>query len=64
MKTLREFIDKLAAMWPLMIEEEKNVMCDAIIKGNIITLNTAIKHINKKITTRKKEELNENKTNK
>ena len=63
MKTLKEFIDKLATMWPLMTEEEQNVMCDVIIKGNIITLNTAIKHINKKITARKKEELNENKTN-
>ena len=63
MKTLREFIDKLAAMWPLMTNEEKDVMCNAIVKGNIITLNTAIKHINKKIKTREKESLNEDKTN-
>jgi hypothetical protein len=63
MKTLREFIDKLAAMWPLMTNEEKDVMCNAIVKGNIITLNTAIKHINKKIKAREKEGLNENKTN-
>jgi hypothetical protein len=63
MKTLREFIDKLAAMWPLMTNEEKDVMCNAIVKGNIITVNTAIKHINKKIKTREREGLNENKTN-
>ena len=64
MKTLREFIDKLAAMWPLMNDEEKDMMCSAIVKGNIISVNTAIKHINKKIITRKKGELkNENKIN-
>ena len=61
MKTLREFIDKLAGMWPKMTNEEKDVMCQAIIKGNIIILNTALKHINKKIKEREKN--NENKTN-
>lgn len=61
MKTLREFIDKLAGIWPKMTNEEKDVMCQAIIKGNIITLNTALKHINKRIKEREKN--NENKTN-
>ena len=63
MKTLKEFIDKLATMWPLMNDEEKDVMCNAIVQGNIIALNTAIKHINKKINKRKAEALNENQTN-
>jgi hypothetical protein len=62
MKTLREFIDKLADMWPKMTSEEKDTMCQAIIKGNIITLNTALKHINKRIKEREKQK-NENKTN-
>ena len=62
MKTLREFIDKLAGMWPKMTSEEKDVVCQAIIKGNIIALNTAFKHINKRISKREKEN-NENKTN-
>ena len=61
MKTLREFIDKLSRMWPKMTNEEKDMMCQAIIKGNIIALNTAFKHINKKIKEREKN--NENKTN-
>jgi hypothetical protein len=62
MKTLREFIDKLAGMWPKMTSEEKDAMCQAIIKGNIITLNTAFKHINKRIKERENGN-NENKTN-
>ena len=62
MKTLREFIDKIAGMWPKMTNEEKDMMCQAIIKGNIITLNTALKHINKRIKEREKQK-NENKTN-
>jgi hypothetical protein len=61
MKTLREFIDNVAGMWPKMTNEEKDTMCQAIIKGNIITLNTALKHINKTIKEREKN--NENKTN-
>lgn len=61
MKTLREFIDKLAGMWPKMNDEEKDAVCQAIIKGNIITLNTAFRHINKRIKEREKK--NENKIN-
>ena len=62
MKTLKEFIDKVASMWPKMTNEEKDAMCQAIIKGNIVTLNTAFKHINKRIKEREKGN-NENKTN-
>ena len=63
MKTLKEFIDRVVVMWPKMTNEEKDALCEAIVKGNVITLNTAFKYINKRIKEREKQAKNENKTN-
>lgn len=57
MKTLKEFLDKVASMWPKMKEEEKIVFCSAIATGNVFEINKIVKTIQKEIKTR------ENKTN-
>ena len=57
MKTLREFLDKVAIMWPKMKEEEKDMMTKAILAGNVFEVNKALKAIQKEIKKR------ENKTN-
>ena len=57
MKTLREFIDKVATMWPKMTNEEKDIMTNAILTGNVFEVNKALKTIQKEIKKR------ENKTN-
>ena len=57
MKTLKEFLDKVATMWPKMINEEKDMMANAILTGNVFEVNKALKTIQKEIKKR------ENKTN-
>ena len=57
MKTLREFIDKTVEMWPKITEQEKRGFCEALSTGNIFTLNTVLKKLQKEIKKR------ENKTN-
>ena len=52
MKTLREFIDKLAGMWPKMTNEEKDMMTNAILTGNVFEVNKALKTIQKEIKKR------------
>ena len=46
-----------------MTEEEKDLICNAVMSGNIFKLNGAIKNINKKIAKRVLGEKNENKIN-
>lgn len=57
MKTLKEFIDKVAGMWPKMTNEEKDMITNAILTGNAFEVNKALKTIQKEIKKR------ENKTN-
>jgi hypothetical protein len=57
MKTLKEFLDKVATMWPKMKEEEKDMMTNAILAGNVFEINKVLKTIQKEIKKR------ENKTN-
>ena len=52
MKTLKEFLDKVAIMWPKMKEEEKDIMTNAILTGNIFEVNKALKTIQKEIKKR------------
>ena len=52
MRTLREFIDKLAGMWPKMTNEEKDMMTNAILTGNVFEVNKALKTIQKEIKKR------------
>ena len=57
MKTLKEFIEKVAKMWPKMTEEQKDKLCNGILEGNIFALNKILKQTQKELL------LNENKTN-
>ena len=57
MKTLREFIDKVATMWPKITNEEKDMITSAILTGNIFEINKVLKKLQKEIKKR------ENKTN-
>lgn len=52
MKTLKEFLDKVATMWPKMKEEEKNTLTDSILTGNVFEINKVLKTIQKEIKKR------------
>lgn len=52
MKTLKEFLDKVATMWPKMKEEEKNMLTDSIITGSVFEINRALKFVQKEIKKR------------
>jgi hypothetical protein len=52
MKTLKEFLDKVATMWPKMKEEEKNMLTDSILTGNVFEINRALKFVQKEIKKR------------
>ena len=52
MRTLREFIDKLAGMWPKMTNEEKDMMANAILTGKVFEVNKILKLVQKEIKNR------------
>jgi hypothetical protein len=52
MKTLKEFLDKITAIWPKMKEEEKYSLCGAITSGSLFEINKALKTIQKEIKKR------------
>lgn len=62
MKTLKEFIDGVASLWPNLLDEEKDLLCQTILEGNVFKINKILKTLNKNIKEREKQK-NENKTN-
>lgn len=54
MKTLKEFLDKVTLMWPNLLNEEKELLCQDILEGNVFTLNRTLKKLNKNIKDREK----------
>lgn len=52
MRTLREFLDKLAGMWPKMTNEEKDMMTNAILTGKVFEVNKILKLVQKEIKNR------------
>ena len=62
MKTFKEFIDGVANLWPSLLDEEKDLLCQTILEGNVFKINKILKTLNKNIKEREKQK-NENKTN-
>jgi len=64
MKTMIEFIDKIANMWPHMTKEEKENFCTALTTGSVFKVNAILKEVQKNIKNReKRKNKDENKTN-
>ena len=61
MKTLKEFIDGVTNLWPNLLDEEKDLLCQTILEGNVFKINKILKTLNKNIKEREKQK-NENKT--
>ena len=54
MKTLKEFIDGVTSLWPNLLDEEKDLLCQTILEGNVFKINKILKTLNKNIKEREK----------